>query len=666
MHFNILLMNSSVHTQCYLEMLDGISWCLTKLGHHVTYEPVVKRGIWNIVFGARPGDGFEDEPGVILYNGEQVAEGSMWHQLEPLYRKHVLWDYSAENVSRHGLTASVVWPGYAPVLDRIPEAAKEYDVVFFGSKNERRQHVLDALKENGVRVLEIPVGVYGAERDALAAKAKYCLNIHYYEKAIFESVRCSYMMMNGIPVISESCEGDEVLQYGALECDYDAFVDTVQRMLPDDRYQREIATQRESAREIQLIEHVRNAVAKLPDIDSVMEQGEPLQQVDKRHKITLCMIVKNERDVIERCLNSVKRWITDYAIVDTGSTDGTQDLIRKCLSEMPGEVRDMPWREFDGSRNDALELAKAHANREGWLLFIDADEFLVTTGRPPEFDKDDAFDGYYGNVTRCVDCPQWCRPILVRASKSWFYEMPRHEGLYCREHAPMRPEPLSGAFIMSGTDGGRAKESARDRYFRDATVLEKWFLQHPGHTRCAYYIAQSYRDAASGAIPTDKSLLQKAIMWYQRRSTMPNGFVEETHSAFLQSGRLMDECGYPWQSIQQQLLMAFATRPERSEALLHLAVHYRKEGLYALAELFARRATLNPMSTDGFHDVDRSVYEWRAAEELAVCLTYLNGHAEALEINHAVVNKAPESERSRIIANMEMCKQRLAIAKETS
>ncbi len=45
--------------------------------------------------------------------------------------------------------------------------------------------------------------------------------------------------------------------------------------------------------------------------------------------ISLCMIVKNEEQFIEQCLNSVKDLVQEIIIVDTGSTDKTIKILRK-------------------------------------------------------------------------------------------------------------------------------------------------------------------------------------------------------------------------------------------------------------------------------------------------------------------------------------------------
>ena len=93
------------------------------------------------------------------------------------------------------------------------------------------------------------------------------------------------------------------------------------------------------------------------------------------HGQTVClnMIVRNEAHVIERCLRSVLPIIDSWAIVDTGSTDGTQDRIRELLAGLPGELIERPWVNFAHNRTEAI----AHAGRRGDYFFvIDADEVV--------------------------------------------------------------------------------------------------------------------------------------------------------------------------------------------------------------------------------------------------------------------------------------------------
>ena len=75
-------------------------------------------------------------------------------------------------------------------------------------------------------------------------------------------------------------------------------------------------------------------------------------------RICLNMIVKDEAPVIERCLRSVKPWIDHWVIVDTGSSDGTQAMIRKFMADLPGVLHERPWRDFAHNRNQAMALAR--------------------------------------------------------------------------------------------------------------------------------------------------------------------------------------------------------------------------------------------------------------------------------------------------------------------
>lgn len=104
-----------------------------------------------------------------------------------------------------------------------------------------------------------------------------------------------------------------------------------------------------------------------------------MSKTEKKQTICLNMIVKNESNVITRCFDSLKDLFDYWVIVDTGSTDGTQDIIKDYLKDIPGELIERPWVDFAHNRSEALVYARGKAD---YIFTIDADEVL---SREPNF-----------------------------------------------------------------------------------------------------------------------------------------------------------------------------------------------------------------------------------------------------------------------------------------
>lgn len=82
------------------------------------------------------------------------------------------------------------------------------------------------------------------------------------------------------------------------------------------------------------------------------------------------MIVKDEILTLSTLLDSVKDYVTDYVIVDTGSTDGTPEMLEK----RGIKVHHKDFEDFATTRNHALRLAQEVATgRRAYIMLVDAD-----------------------------------------------------------------------------------------------------------------------------------------------------------------------------------------------------------------------------------------------------------------------------------------------------
>ncbi len=89
--------------------------------------------------------------------------------------------------------------------------------------------------------------------------------------------------------------------------------------------------------------------------------------------ISLCMIVRDEEDVLARCLSSVDGLVDEIIVVDTGSVDRTRDI----ALEYGAKVYDYIWVDnFAAARNAAFDKATMD-----YILWLDADDVIDDENR---------------------------------------------------------------------------------------------------------------------------------------------------------------------------------------------------------------------------------------------------------------------------------------------
>ena len=96
--------------------------------------------------------------------------------------------------------------------------------------------------------------------------------------------------------------------------------------------------------------------------------------LDNRATISACMIVKNEEEMLPRCLESIRSWVDEIIIVDTGSTDRTVEI----AESYGAKIYHQEWtKDFSYHRNYSISKATGD-----WIFIIDADEEFVTDDLP--------------------------------------------------------------------------------------------------------------------------------------------------------------------------------------------------------------------------------------------------------------------------------------------
>lgn len=290
------------------------------------------------------------------------------------------------------------------------------------------------------------------------------------------------------------------------------------------------------------------------------------------------MIVKDESQVIRRCLESVKPIIDYWVIVDTGSSDGTQEIIKAFMKDIPGELHERKWVNFGHNRNEALALAQ---NKCDYILFIDADEKLVFNDqfKMPHLDKD-----CYLAMVR-VEAHSFGRPLLVKNGLNWSWVGVLHEGIFSPE--AKTTEVLANVENYAiFQDGHRSQDP--QKHLKDAQILEKALETEPTNSRYVYYLAQEYLAAQEYAL---------ALKNYEKRATM-GGWDEEVFFSLYAVARLQEMMKMPPDVIIKSYEKAYQFRPSRPEPLFHLAHLYFRSENYLLSYALSKHALSLPPYSD--------------------------------------------------------------------
>jgi glycosyltransferase involved in cell wall biosynthesis len=358
--------------------------------------------------------------------------------------------------------------------------------------------------------------------------------------------------------------------------------------------------------------------------------------------ICLNMIVKNESAVIRRCLDSVKPIIDYWIIVDTGSTDGTQEIIKDYLKDIPGELHERPWKNFSWNRNEALQLAKGKGD---YILFVDADDIL-------KYDSDFhmphlTHDLYY--LWHACGGSSFLNHHFVRADLPWKWVGVVHEFLECSKD--YTSAVLNKVVYQMENDG--ASHHDPKKFLKYVDLLEQSLLQDPNNRRDTISLARSYRGAG---------MKEKALEYYEKVIQMGDQ-DEELFRALIDKGQLQRELGYPIDIVLDTFLLAHRLFPLRPEPIYYQTELYNQEQLFELAYACLKGWSMldKPQKKSFFFNEDW-IDRYGLLFELSLCSYYIGHYQESLDSSSTLLSmeNIPTSLRVHIEQN-----RRLALNKVT-
>lgn len=258
------------------------------------------------------------------------------------------------------------------------------------------------------------------------------------------------------------------------------------------------------------------------------------------------MIVKNEEEMLSRCLDSVKG-VDNIYIVDTGSEDKTIEVAKKYTENV---YSDYKWNDdFAEARNHVLSKVQ---EENAWILSIDADEYLHNFEEIPKvIEEAEKVNSLAIDVKLISESDGQVHnyPRLFKKSPEVWWEGAVHN------HISVKPEITSDVKITYGYSPAHLKDP--NRSFR---ILQKE-VEKTGNARETYYLGREYwyRKQYRECVETMGKYVQKAH------------FLAEKADAFL----LMSRCYHAmamWSDARDACAQALIINPHFKEAVLFMSI----------------------------------------------------------------------------------------------
>lgn len=340
-------------------------------------------------------------------------------------------------------------------------------------------------------------------------------------------------------------------------------------------------------------------------------------------EFSLCMIVKNEEDVLARCLESIRDIASEIVIVDTGSTDSTKEIAARYTSN----IYDFQWYgDFSAARNFSLSKAS-----KPYCMWLDADDVILPADRELLFTL-------IKSLTEDTD-------MVMLPYHTAFDSEGTPTFTYYRERI-VKNSPL---FRFKGAVHECIPPAGNIRYEQAAVTHQKMHPADPdrnlnifkkrlsaGHTldpREQYYYARElyYHQQYEEAVRVYESFLDSGLGWLENN---------------IDACRYLSYCYYslnlPHKALKS-LFASFSYDLPRAEVCCDLGKHYMNRKDYPKAAYWYERALDASLDTTSGGFVEPDSYGYTPYLQLCVCYFQMGDVKHSMKMNEQAAAIKPSS-----------------------
>ena len=318
----------------------------------------------------------------------------------------------------------------------------------------------------------------------------------------------------------------------------------------------------------------------------------------KKASLSLCMIVKDEGKTLERCLNSVKSFINEIIIVDTGSKDNTVEIAKK----FNAKIYKFKWiDDFSAARNFAFSKATSD-----YIMWLDGDDFI---------NEDDIkkIESLLSNMDSSYDYIS-AEYILARNSEGKVSTSLRRNRIVKRqsaflwvgnvhEYLAVYGKGLEGNFSI---EHGKVKEYT-DRNLQIFKTMEKNNKKFT--PRDIYYYANEL---------FDNGYYKESIDQYNKFIDTKEGWIEDIKGAYLKIIRALNLINEK-DKIVDVALESLKIDTPTAEIACSLGEYYFEKENYNQAAFWYRVALDSRPSSLNMSLTNSDYYTWIPSIQLTVC-----------------------------------------------